>query len=337
MEKRYEDKIREIVLMRRRSASPEAIEQISTRLIDFISSQMDTYNELKETDFPLQELKIDSKTGKVLFDKGTLIHCARECSYEKLLSYKEKGIVTGDFINIDEDGETFLCADFFRADAPMSSAEFFARILDSDSLVCRGPFSDKWKYCTKLAFIIDPNDTIKRLTDTDMYMPQNSEHDMQCILRLLPKFKEGKNGQVAAIPYGIPSSCISGIVAGDFLLQNEEYMHLINQIFPNCYILNHEGRVFFDPLLVEEENDVNKSNCLSNLQEFTEYQTQMGNNAIKRMLSGMPDLTVDTQRLGKETLDMQDNTGKLDEVKKQINMQMRKRTEVKKGADDYVM
>lgn len=326
MEKRYEDNIRKIVLMRKRGASPEAIEQISTRLIAFLSSQMDTYNELKETDFPLQELKIDSKTGKVLFDKGTLIHCARECSYEKLLSYKEKGIVTGDFINIPEDGESFLCADFYRADAPMSSTEFFDRILDSDSLACRGPFSDKWKYCTKLAFIIDSNDTTERLTDTDMYMPQNSEHDMQCILNLLSKYKEEKNGQVAAIPYGIPSSCISGIVAGDFLLQNEEYMHLINQIFPNCYILNHEGRVFFDPLLSKEENDVNKSNCLSNLQEFNETQTQRGNNAIKRMLSGMPDLTVDTQKLGKESMEEQRDTDDKYTVESEMKEQMRNNT-----------
>ena len=326
MEKKYEDNIREIVLMRKRGASPEDIEQISTRLIAFLNSQMDTYNELKETDFPLQELKIDSKTGKVLFDKGTLIHCARECSYEKLLSYKEKGIVTGDFINIPEDGESFLCADFYRADAPMSSTEFFDRILDSDSWACRGPFSDKWKYCTKLAFIIDPNDTTERLTDTDMYMPQNSEHDMQCILNLLSKYKEEKNGQVAAIPYGIPSSCISGIVAGDFLLQNEEYMHLINQIFPNCYILNHEGRVFFDPLLSKEENDVNKSNCLSNLQEFNETRTQMGNNAIKRMLSGMPDLTVDTQKLGKESMEEQRDTDAKDTVESEMKEQMRNNT-----------
>lgn len=322
MKKKYEDTIREIVSIRR-GASPEVIEQISTRLIAFLSSQMDTYNELKETDFPLQELKINPKTGKVIFDKGTLIHCARECSYEKLLSYKEKGIVTGDFINIPEDGESFLCADFYRADAQMSSTDFFDRILDSDSWACRGPFSDKWKYCTKLAFIIDSNDATERLTDTDMYMPQNSEHDMQYILNLLSSYKEEKNGQVAAIPYGIPSSCISGIVAGDFLLQNEEYMHLINQIFPNCYILNHEGRVFFDPSLSKEENDTNKSNCLSNLQEFNETRTQMGNNAIKRMLSGMPDLTVDTQKLGMETIDEQKDTSSKTSVENDMETQKR--------------
>lgn len=323
MEKKYEDTIREIVSIRRRGASPEGLELLSAKLITFLTSQMDVYNQLKETDFPLKELKIDSKTGKVIFDKGTLIHCARECSYEKLLSYKEKGVVTGDFINVPEDGESFLCADFYRADVQLTSTEFFDRILYSDSTACRGPFSDKWKYCTKLAFIIDSNDATKRLTDTDMYMPQNSEHDMQYILNLLSSYKEEKNGQVAAIPYGIPSSCISGIVAGDFLLQNEEYMHMINQIFPNCYILNHEGRVFFDPSLSKEENDTNKSNCLSNIQEFNETRTQMGNNAIKRMLSGMPDLTVDTQKLGMETIDEQKDTSSKISVENDMETQKR--------------
>ena len=39
--------------------------------------------------------------------------------------------------------------------------------------------------------------------------------------------------------------------------------------------------------------------------------------------------TVDTQRLGKETLDMQKDTRKIDEVEQQINMRMREQTQQK--------
>lgn len=63
---------------------------------------------------------------------------------------------------------------------------------------------------------------------------------------------------------------------------------------------------------------------------------------------------VDTQRLGKETLDMQKNTSKIDEVEQQMNTQMitqdlengtldneehkkKDSHKVEKGDDDYVM
>ena len=44
---------------------------------------------------------------------------------------------------------------------------------------------------------------------------------------IFESYKGEKNGQVSAIPYGIPSSFISGIIAGDSLLQDNEYMEMI--------------------------------------------------------------------------------------------------------------
>ena len=54
---------------------------------------------------------------------------------------------------------------------------------------------------------------MKTLTDTDMYRTQNSNHQMQFVLNLLESYKGEKNGRVSAIPYGVPSSFISGIIA----------------------------------------------------------------------------------------------------------------------------
>ena len=53
---------------------------------------------------------------------------------------------------------------------------------------------------------------MKKLTDTDMYCTQNSNHPMQFVLNLLESYKGEKNGRVSAIPYGVPSSFISGII-----------------------------------------------------------------------------------------------------------------------------
>jgi len=323
MKQEYEKQIRELVAIRRRNNSPEVIEQISKKILDFFELQIEAYNQYKSNTQQPHQLNINSETGNVIFNEGTLIHCAKECSYEKLLSFKEKGIITGDFINIPEDGESFFCADFYRANHEMESTEFFGKITDSDSWACRGPFSDKWKHCTKLAFIIDPNESLEDLANTDMYLPQNNRHVMQSVLNLLSTYKEDKNGDIAAIPYGLPSNAISGIAVGDFLLQNEKYMKLLNDVFPNCYILNHEGKVFFDPSLSKEENDRNKNNCLVNLRAFNERLTEQGNQVMQRMLANAPNLTADTQTLGKETLEEQMDTSSKDETERAINTQIR--------------
>lgn len=323
MKQGYEKKIREIVATRWKNNSPEVNEQISKKILEFFELQMEAYNKYKSNTQHPHQLNINSKTGNVIFEEGTLIHCARECSYEKILSIKEKGIITGDFIDIPEDGESFFCADFYRASHEMESTEFFDKIAASDLWACRGPFSDKWKHCTKLAFIIDTNESLEDLANTDMYLPQNNKHVMQYVLNLLQTYREEKNGDVAAIPYGLPSNAISGIAVGDFLLQNEQYMKLLNNMFPNCYILNHEGKVFFDPFLSKEENDRNKNNCLANLQTFNERRTQLGNNVMQSLLANVPALTVDTRILGKQTLEEQKDTSFKDETEKKIDSQTR--------------
>lgn len=212
--------------------------------------------------------------------------------------------MSGDFIGIPEanNQETFLCADFYRADERIDSKNFFERICESDSLACRGPFSEKWKHCLKLAFIINPDPKLKDLLDTDMYKKENRNHVMQNMLNLLESYTDAKYGQVSAIPYGIPSSTISGIVLGDYLLQNEQYVRTIQQLFPDCYILTHEGKVFFDPALSKEENDTKQNECIENLQQFRLDLTELGDRTISRLLEKAPKSNIEELKMAeKET------------------------------------
>ena len=190
-------------------------------IFTYLCKQKEMVKELGKKDKKNSALTCD-ENGNIIFDEGTLIHCAGKCDYDKLLSIKKYGIVAGDFIGIPEfnNGETYFCADFYRADRELSSREFIDRISDSDKTTARGPFGKRLKNITKLAFIFDSTDELRELMDTDMYKPENSNHPMQSALNLLESYKGDKNGQVSAIPYGIPSTFISGIIAGDRIYGN---------------------------------------------------------------------------------------------------------------------
>lgn len=270
----------------------ERIEQIMNDILKFIEGQRLEYNRLKKLETNPHKLQLSSVSNQVIFDGGTLIHCAGQCDYTKLQSIKEKGIMSGDFVGKPEmqNAETFYCADFYRAPKEMNGKELLEMVSKNDSVSKRGPFNKGLANILKLAFIIKPNEALRELMDADMYAPQNSEHIMQYIMHLLPKYSVGKehNGEVSAIPYGIPSNFISGIVAGDLLLANTEYMEMLNQIFPNCYILNRDGVVFYDPSLSKEENATKRKEGLEKAGTLDEHRMQMAKPQLEALLSTFP-------------------------------------------------
>lgn len=267
---------------------------------EFLDMQMKLYEQLRTTTNTPHKLKINPENGEVIFGEGALIHCAGQCDYDKLSGIKEKGIMAGDFVGIPEfnNDESYFCADFYRADRELSSREFIDRISDSDKTTARGPFGKGLKNITKLAFIFDSNDELRELMDTDMYRPENSNHPMQSALKLLESYKGEKNGQVSAIPYGIPSAFISGIIAGDSLLQDNEYMEMIRAMFPNCYILNREGRIFFSPDLTPEQNKENQLECLKVIPEQEGWRKDRVKKTIEYLLSSAIEATEEITRTG---------------------------------------
>lgn len=270
----------------------EEIEQQIALIQKFLDDQINIYESIKESNIINQELKIDSETGNVIFEEGTLIHGASKCGYDKLISYREKGIMSGDFIGISEafNDESYLCADFYRAEKRIQATEFFERIAKSDILRERLPFGTTFGNAECIAFIINPNPQLQELLDTDMYKEENDKHIMQLILNLLYKDKSEYEcrKKISAIPYGIPANAISGIVVGDYLLHREEYMQVLQQIFPDCYILNYAGKVFFDPNLSKEENMRKKEECLEQKRKFHEYLLERGDADIEAFLRRVP-------------------------------------------------
>lgn len=265
----------------------------------FLEEQKKIYEDLKKTKCAPHKLKTNSN-GEIVFEAGTLIHLAGECNFDKLCGIKEKGIMAGDFVGIPEfdNDESYFCADFYRADKQMQSSDLIKRIEESDRTPSRGPFGKGLKSVTKMAFIFDSTEELSKLTDTDMYRPENMTHTMQSALKLLESYKGEKNGQISAIPYGIPSSFISGIIAGDGLLQDKSYIELINKIFPNCYILNRDGKIFFSPELTPEQNKANQLKCLESIPEQEEWRQERVKNTIGNLLSSAIEATEETTRIG---------------------------------------
>lgn len=89
-----------------------------------------------------------------------------------------------------------------------------------------------------------------------------------------------------------------GIMAGDSLLQDNEYMEMIRAMFPNCYILNREGRIFFSPDLTPEQNKENQLECLKVIPEQEGWRKDRVKKTIEYLLSSAIEATEEITRTG---------------------------------------
>lgn len=302
-------------------------EKEAEQVIDYLENQMNIFKRIQKSQIINNELQFNKETGEAMFEEGTLVHCASKCSYKKIESIKENGILSGDFIGIPEShqvagGESYFCADFYRAEKPIQAQEFFQRIHKSDDWNRRGPFGNRGANGMTLAFIINPNLQLQELLDTNMYNAENDNHCMQKALKLLDSYKENdeNRNKISAIPYGIPSNAVSGIVVGNYLLHSEEYIQALQTIFPNCYILNYEGKVFFGPNLSNEENKKRKEECLAIMPEYPGgYEKIAVDEEIKYLLEikskeEIP-VTFSEKEIGQTTVNV--STTKKDEAREQ--------------------
>lgn len=267
------------------------INEYVKNIIKFFALQQKKYQEISNK-------KIINKTSKynedeIMLPNGTLIHCAGECDFDKLLSIRDKGIMAGDFVGIPEtnNGETYFCADFYKKDDDLNSKEFFKKIEQSDISYNRSPFGEKMLNSTRLAFIIQPSKEIDDLLQSDMYLKKNKDNPLQKALNLV-EYSEIAVNNVSAIPYGLPGNAISGIIAGDLLIQNKEYMLMLKNMFPECFIIDREGRAFYSPELSNEKNIEISEKLISiarnNTQKKPNGVIERANERIQNLIQNSP-------------------------------------------------
>ena len=185
--------------------------------------------------------------GLVVFTKGTLIHGIKSYNENKLDSISKTGILTGQAVGISEDCETYYCADFHRVSKDISVNDYNEEFKVNDG---RCPFgkvrADK---SFNVAFVVIPDEDNQGLLSYDCYRENTIESEItRSFINFMPIDDREKG---SSILYGVPVSCISGIIVGGEILSDKVKIDFLIQKFPHCYITFSHGELIYNPIKQE--------------------------------------------------------------------------------------
>jgi len=179
---------------------------------------------------------------EVFFSEGTLIHGTSRYDEGMLRNIAKTGILTGQALGKSEDGETYYCADFHRVDRDVTIEQYNSEFGYNDG---RCPFGKRTDNSWAVAFVIVPNDTNKELLGYDCYREGTRESNItKSFINALPLENKDK---AASILYGVPASCISGIVVGIKIANDRDKINYLITLFPNSYVVTTFGELIYDP------------------------------------------------------------------------------------------
>jgi len=173
-----------------------------------------------------------------ILPEGTLIH-GTSFNEKKLKSIAESGIITGQYFGIEEDGETYYCADFHRVKKEETLEEYNEWFPYRDG---RCPFGTRGK--NTVAFIIHPDPEREELCKYDCYRESTNESEATREFVNINGLPVEDREIASSILFGIPSSFINGVVVGDNLI-NEKNIQLLRSLFPNCYFVRNNGTIIY--------------------------------------------------------------------------------------------
>lgn len=215
-------------------------EGLTKEQITILKKQIETFKNLRTTN----RQQIIPK-NKPILPQGTLIH-GTGFDEKTLRSIADSGIITGQYFGIEEDGETYFCADFHRVSKDTSLEDYNNSFSHYDG---RCPFGERGK--NTIAFIIHPNITLEELIKYDCYR-ENTEESKKTKSFVNEKGLPIENKEEASsILFGIPSCFINGIIIGDNLISKEK-IDLLKKIFPNCYLIRNNGKIIYKQTDTEE-------------------------------------------------------------------------------------
>ena len=211
-----------------------------------IKEQIERFKKLKEED-----RRIIEPSDNLLLPKGTLIH-GTSFNDDNLKSISNSGIITGQFFGIEEDGETYYCADFHKVPKDESIREYdeFHSKNYNDG---RCPFGNKGK--NSIAFLIYPDDRNKELLKYDCFIKDTEEGKVTRSMVNEKGLPYDDNTIMSSILFGVPSNFINGIVIGDNLISKENIERL-NNLFPNVFIVRNTGEIIYKPNENKEITDL---------------------------------------------------------------------------------
>ena len=290
--------------------------------------QMNRYNEVRQENIEHTAPTVDSN-GKVILPEGTLFHGSGKFSEEKINSISKDGIVTGQAIGIEEDGETFYCADFYRNPTTQKLSELSTTVI-GDEIQGRTPFGTKSLHDDRFGFIIEPNNN-QKLQQLLEYDPYRTGTDGSKIAQEFVNMSglPFETAELASsILYGVPSNAISGIVVGNNLANNPSTIETIKHYFPNCYITTKDGTLIYNPFTIKANTTQTETiqTITQNTKTPTETRTTTDNNDNADMSYNTLGNSIDIVAFEQEQIKNLDNIeehNKLIELAKQKGMTLK--------------
>lgn len=216
--------------------------ELSNEQIRIFLEQIDRFDKLNESYSNVCSPSLD-KDGSVMFKRGTLIHGISAYREDKIDSISKTGILTGQAVGISEDGETYYCADFHRVKEDVKVLDYSMNFKYNDG---RCPFGKtRADNSYSVAFVLTPNETNRKLLAYDCYREGTLESDItKSFINTMP-LDDRELG--SSILYGVPVSCLEGIVVGGRLLGDKDKIDYLIEKFPNCYLMSSYGEVIYNP------------------------------------------------------------------------------------------
>lgn len=175
-----------------------------------------------------------------MLKEGTLIH-GTSFNKDVLSSISKTGIITGQYFDIQEDGETYYCADFHRIYKDVELSSYNKNFSYNDG---RCPFGKFGK--NQVAFLIYPDKRLDEITKYDCYKDNGIESEItKSFVNMsgLPIENENKK-RASSILFGIPSNFINGIVLGDNIVKKENIDFLVKE-FKGAFIIRNNGDLLY--------------------------------------------------------------------------------------------
>lgn len=189
----------------------------------------------------IESLNVDAKptvpiideSGSIVIKKGDLFH-GTTYSEKVIESIAVKGLESGQLHGMDEDGETFYCVDFFKAEKDSTADE-----------ICT--FGKQYTNVkNQIVFVINhvdlngPNAMFPDLTDYDAYNELTEKgRKVREIVNTAGLPLTHSTG--AAILMGVPPCMISSIIVNSDIENNPEKIEFLSFNFPNAFIIGRSN------------------------------------------------------------------------------------------------
>lgn len=216
-----------------------------------LNEQINRFDKLKKEIIDNKGISFN-EDGKVVLKEGTLIHGTSYFEPQKIANISKTGILTGQSLGIEEDGETFYCADFHRISKTTTMEEYNDHFTYKDARTPFGHFRN-----SSIAFIISPDPKLDELLSYDCYRENTNESDITKSFVNEMGLPNVDKEKLSSILYGVPSNAFSGIVIGDEIFKSEETIMFLIKLFPSCYITSKTGELIYEPKKFSDLEKIN--------------------------------------------------------------------------------